>query len=160
MLVYLMRHGEAVSEREDPARPLSRQGETDVRELAGLLAHRFRLMPGHIFHSPKLRAAQTASIISQALPLAPAPEEMDGLRPSDDPAVWSQHLEVMDKDVMLVGHLPHLPRLASLLLLADTGKDILDFTPGTVVCLEKTGRWRVKWMISPQTLKTGGDHRV
>ena len=158
MLLYLVRHGEAVSEGEDRARPLSKQGETDVRELAGLLAHRFRLMPGHIFHSPKARAAQTASIISQTLPLAPAPEEMDGLRPSDEPAVWSQHLEVMDKDTMLVGHLPHLPRLASLLLLHDGDRDILDFTPGTVVCLEKTGRWSVKWMISPQILKAGGDH--
>jgi phosphohistidine phosphatase len=54
---------------------------------------------------------------------------------------------------MIVGHLPHLPRLASLLLLSDSGREILDFTPGTVVCLEKTGSWRVKWMISPDTLK-------
>ncbi len=153
MLVYLVRHGEAVNEREDPARPLSKQGETDIRELAELLAQRFRLMPGHIFHSPKLRAIQTASIISQALPRAPAPEEADGLAPMDDPAIWAERLEVMDLDSMLVGHLPHLPRLASLLLLSDSGREILDFTPGTVVCLEKTGGWRVKWMTSPDTLK-------
>ncbi|MDF1526126.1 MAG: phosphohistidine phosphatase SixA [bacterium] len=151
MLLYLMRHGEAVSEGEDRARPLSKQGETDVRNLAGLLAHRFRLMPGHIFHSPKVRAAQTASIISQALPRAPAPEEREGLRPSDDPAIWSQHLEVVDKDAMLVGH---LPRLASLLLLHDSSREIIDFTPGTMVCLEKAGTWGVKWMISPDTLKS------
>ena len=156
MLVYLVRHGEAVNEREDLARPLSKQGETDIRELAELLAHRFRLMPGHIFHSPKLRAIQTATIISQALLRAPAPEEMNGLAPMDDPAVWAERLEVMDLDTMLVGHLPYLPRLASLLLLSDSGKEILDLTPGTVVCLEKTGAWRVKWMISPQVLKQGG----
>jgi phosphohistidine phosphatase len=153
MLVYLVRHGEAVNEREDLARPLSKQGETDIMELAELLAHRFMLMPGHIFHSPKLRAIQTASIFSQVLPRAPAPEEMNGLAPMDDPAVWAERLEVMDLDTMIVGHLPHLPRLASLLLLSDSGREILDFTPGTVVCLEKTGSWRVKWMISPDTLK-------
>jgi len=153
MLVYLMRHGEAAREGVDSARPLSRQGEADVRELAELLAHRFILMPGHIFHSPKTRAVQTASIISQVLSRAPAPEETDGLKPSDDPAVWSQRLTAMDKDIMLVGHLPHLPCLASLLLLSDSSRDILDFNPGTMVCLENTGRWRVKWMISPDTLK-------
>ena len=153
MLVYLVRHGEAVNEREDLARPLSKQGETDIRELAELLAHRFRLMPGHIFHSPRLRAVQTASIFSQVLPRVPAPEEADGLGPMDDPAVWAERLGVMDLDIMLVGHLPHLPRLASLLLLSDDGREILDFTPGTVVCLEKTGAWRMKWMISPNTLK-------
>jgi len=153
MLVYLVRHGEAVNEREDLARPLSKQGETDIRELAELLAHRFRLMPGHIFHSPKLRAIQTASIFSQALPRAPAPEEADGLAPMGDPAIWGERLEVMDQDIMLVGHLPHLPRLASLLLLSNSGREILDFTPGTVVCLEKTETWRVKWMISPDILK-------
>ena len=89
MLVYLMRHGEAVSEREDHSRPLSMRGETHILGMAGLLAHRFYMMPGHIFHSSKLRAVQTASIISDALPLAPQPEESDGLAPMDDPATWA-----------------------------------------------------------------------
>ncbi len=153
MLVYLVRHGEALSEMEDPARPLSKQGETGIMELAGFLAHHFKLMPGHIFHSPKLRAVQTAAIISQVLPQAPAPDEADGLRPMDDPDAWTERLEIMDMDTLLVGHLPHLPRLASALLLSDSGREILTFTPGTIVCLEKTGGWRVKWMISPDTLK-------
>lgn len=153
MLVYLVRHGEAVSERSDLARPLSKPGEIRIMEMAGILAHHFKLMPGHIFHSPRLRAVQTASIISQVLPQAPAPEETDDLGPMDDPAVWAERLEVMDLDTMLVGHLPHLPRLASLLLLFDSGKEVLTFSPGTIVCLEKTGAWRVKWMISPDTLK-------
>ena len=153
MLVYLVRHGEALSEREEPSRPLSKAGETKIREMAQLLAHRFILMPGHIFHSSRLRATQTASIFSQVLPRVPAPEEADGLGPMDDPAIWAERLEIMDQDAMLVGHLPHLPRLASLLLLSNSGREILDFTPGTVVCLENTGTWRVKWMISPDTLK-------
>ena len=153
MIIYLVRHGEALSEREDPARPLSMKGETDIRELAALLAQRLRLMPGHIFHSAKLRAAQTASIISQALPQAPAPDGADGLAPMDDPAHWMQRLETMEKDTMLVGHLPHLQRLASLLLVSDTGRDIVDLTPGAVLCLERTGSWKVKWMVSPDVIK-------
>lgn len=153
MNVYLVRHGHAVGEQEDPARPLSRQGDMEIRALAELLARSFKLMPGHILHSPRLRAAQTASIIGQALLPAPNPEETDGLGPMDDPTDWAERLEVMDRDVMLVGHLPHMSRLASLLLLWDSGREVLDFTPGTVACLEKAGGWRVKWMISPDTLK-------
>lgn len=160
MKVYLVRHGEAVSDGEDPARPLSKDGDAQIRDLADMLARHFRLLPGHIFHSPRLRASQTASLIWQALPMAPGPEETGGLGPMDDPAVWAQRLEIMDMDTMLVGHLPFMSRLASLLLLNDSGRDVLDFKPGTVACLEKTGGWRVEWMISPQILKLGGDHCV
>jgi len=152
VLAYLVRHGEAVGERDDPARPLSKRGERAIGDLAWLLAHHFELMPGHIFHSPKSRAAQTASILSRILPRAPEPVESEGLAPMDDPGVWAQRLEVMDLDTMLVGHLPHLPRLASVLLL-DSGRRFLEFTPGTVVCLERTGEWKVKWMITPDILK-------
>lgn len=160
MKVYLVRHGEAVSERDDPARPLSARGDAQIRELADLLADRFKLLPGHIFHSPRLRASQTASLISQAFPLAPRTEEADGLGPMDDPAIWAQHLEFMEMDTMLVGHLPYISRLASLLLLNDAGREVLDFKTGAVACLEKTSGWRVEWMISPQILKLGGDHCV
>jgi phosphohistidine phosphatase len=155
MLVYLARHGEAVSERDDPSRPLSRKGAEDIREMAGLLTRHLSLMPGYIYHSPKSRAIQTASILHGALPHALAAGESDGLLPMDDPGIWTQRLETMDLDTLLVGHLPHLTRLASLLLIRDSGREILDFTPGTVVCLEKTGEWRVRWMISPDTLKSG-----
>jgi len=158
MLLYLVRHGEALGQGEDSGRPLSTKGERDIGALAELLAHRFKLMPGHIYHSAKLRAVQTAAIISDQLPQAPTPVETDNLAPMDDPAIWAERLEVADMDTMLVGHLPYMSRLASLLLLWDAGREILDFTPGTIVCLEKTGEWRVKWMISPQILKDGGDY--
>lgn len=153
MQVYLVRHGEALDQTEDTARPLSTKGESNIRLLSELLSQRFKIIPGHIYHSPRLRAAQTASIISENLPLAPAQTETGGLSPMDDPNHWAERLELADKDTMLVGHLPHLSRLASLLLLYDTSKEILNFTPGTAVCLEKAGRWRVKWMISPDILK-------
>jgi len=153
MLVYLVRHGEAFSKLEDPSRPLSRTGDAQINMLAELLTRRFMMMPGYIFSSPKSRAVQTASILGRALARTVTVQESDGLLPMDDPAVWAQRLENTDMDTMLVGHLPHLSCLASLLLMADSGIQILDFTPGTVVCLEKTGSWRVRWMISPDTLK-------
>lgn len=153
MLVYLVRHGVAMDQMEDTARPLSERGARDIERMAELLARGYQITVGKILHSPRLRAVQTASILGKALRQAPAPSETDGLSPMDDPAVWAERLEVMDMDTMLVGHLPHMSRLASLLLLWDAGREILNFTPGTVVCLEKVSGWRVKWMISPDTLK-------
>jgi phosphohistidine phosphatase len=153
MLVYLARHGEALSEEEDPVRSLSEAGRYHVKQIGSLLATRINILPGYIFHSPKTRASQTASILSEALSGPPVPSVQDGLLPIDDPAIWRDRLVNMDKEVLLVGHLPHLSRLASLLLLWDPSKDIFDFTPGTVLCLEKTADWRVKWMLSPRVLK-------
>ena len=152
MLVYLMRHGEALSEQEDPSRGLTDRGKEMIGDLSDLLAHRFRILPGHILYSSKLRAMQTASIISESLPTSPKPEETDGLGPMDDPEIWARRLETMDRDTLLVGHLPHLSRLASLLLIWDAGREILTFTPGTVVCLDRSREWKVKWMISPEVL--------
>ena len=153
MLVYLVRHGEAVSEKEDPARPRSESGRDDIIRISNLLARSIRLVPGHIYHSPKTRASQTAEIISRSLKETPAPAAEDGLLPLDDPSIWGERLPTMDRDVLLVGHLPHLSRLASLLLLWDPGRDIIEFTPGAVLCLEKTAEWKAKWLLSPQDIK-------
>jgi phosphohistidine phosphatase SixA len=46
---------------------------------------------------------------------------------------------------MIVGHLPHLPRLVGLL----TGQS-LSFSTATMVCLEREGAaWGVKWIAKP-----------
>jgi phosphohistidine phosphatase len=156
MLIYLVRHGEALSELEDPTRPLSALGKGNIQRLGDHLARHIKLVPGYIYHSPKARAAQTASIISRALPQAPAPVQVDGLMPMDDPGLWAEQLSTVDRDIMLVGHLPYLSRLASLLLTWDAGKEIADFTPGTVLCLEKSASCRIKWMMTPRVLKGGG----
>ncbi len=153
MFLYLMRHGHAVSEMQDPERPLSEPGRESVRKIAGILAASFRFLPGHIYHSPKQRAAQTASLVSRTIPEAPAAVVGDGLLPMDDPGLWAERIQGAERDLLLVGHLPHLSRLASLLLLWDLNREIVDFTPGTVLCLEKTGSWKVRWMVSPEVLK-------
>ncbi len=52
---------------------------------------------------------------------------------------------------MLVGHLPHLSRLASLLLTADPAREIIAFRMGGMVCLsEWEGQWRLHWILTPE----------
>jgi phosphohistidine phosphatase len=153
LLVYLVRHGEAKSNEENPSRPLSDNGERDITAMAELMAYRVRMFPGRIYHSPKLRAVQTAAIIGEKLQHAPELVESEGLSPTDDPAVWAERLESEDMDIMLVGHLPHITRLCSHLLTFESGREIVEFKPGTVVCLQKTVAWRIKWIMSPDILK-------
>lgn len=153
MLIYLVRHGEALSEQENPERPLSTMGKRNIQRLGAHLAEHIKMSPGYIYHSTKARAAQTATILSQSLSNAPEPVQTDGLMPMDDPGIWAEQLSSVDRDIMLVGHMPYLSRLASLLLTWDAGKEIADFTPGTILCIERTGACRIKWMLSPRILK-------
>ncbi|HDD66024.1 MAG TPA: phosphohistidine phosphatase SixA, partial [Nitrososphaeria archaeon] len=62
MKVYLVQHGEAKREEEDPARPLTEEGKREVEDVARFLAE-LGVRVDRILHSGKLRAAQTANIL-------------------------------------------------------------------------------------------------
>lgn len=156
MLFYLVRHGEALSREENPKRPLSGKGVLEVEDLAEFIAANFKMSVGSIHHSGKSRASQTASILSRALAQSPEVIQSDGLDPMADPGIWSERLSTQERDTMLVGHLPHLSRLASLLLTWNPEVQLLEFDVATAVCLEgAAGNWLLKWMISPGILKQG-----
>ena len=57
-------------------------------------------------------------------------------------------------DTLIVGHLPFLGRLASLLLTEDPDRPTLVFEPGSMACLERAtdGHWALLWMIRPELL--------
>jgi len=152
MRVYLVQHGEAVSEEENPERPLSEKGAADVRSVGDFLYRHARLLIPEILHSGKLRAAETAELLARCLNAVY--DAGPDLQPGDDPARWSAHLTARSRDVMLVGHLPHLSRLAGLLLTGDPGQAPVAFKNAGVVCLESDpeGCWRLQWMITPGLL--------
>ena len=152
MLVYLVQHGDAKREEEDPSRPLSEKGIKDVK---GVASHISRLNIGveEVLHSGKLRAKQTAEIISEKLKIAKGISETDGLSPMDDANMWAERLNKRTDTLMLVGHLPHLGKLASLLLCSKKERNFVAFKMGGIVCLKRddTG-WSLQWMITPETL--------
>lgn len=149
MRVYLVQHGLAKDKSEDAARPLSDQGREDVTRCAGFLSLFEKPRPVKILHSGKLRAEQTADMFAEAWGGIPVERTLD-LAPNDDSSVWSAHLASMDKDVMLVGHLPHLQRLAGLLICGGVAREAAHLRNGGVLCLERgqTG-WSVLWQINP-----------
>ncbi len=145
MLVYLVRHGEAKSEKEDPERGLTDMGKDGVRSVGGLLAEK-GVEVCCIFHSPKKRARETAEILSDFVGTEGGIREVDGLKPSDDPEVWKERLIERGKDAMLVGHMPFMGTLASMLT---GGRDVFFDTAG-VMCLRYDAKgFKVEWSVSP-----------
>jgi phosphohistidine phosphatase len=154
MKVYLVQHAEAKREDEDPARPLSDRGREDVKRVAEFLKP-LGLKVSRILHSGKLRAKQTAEIISGGISSEKGIQEASGLAPLDDPSEWVQRLSSETEDVMLVGHLPHLARLAGILLTGNPEHAPIKFRQGGVVCLERSeeGKWLVAWAVTPELVR-------
>ena len=150
MIVYLVRHGEAKNPAEDPGRGLTPRGVKQVESTARAALER-GARPSAIFHSPKARAAETAGVLAARLNPPDKHEMTDGLAPNDDPREWAGRLQDMDEDVMLVGHLPHLPGLVSLLLGTDGQIENVTFQPATMAALENTNDniWKLLWTINP-----------
>lgn len=153
MKIYLVRHGEAVSSQFDPQRPLSEQGFADVRKIAAFIKSK-EISVEHIWHSGKLRAKQTAEILAESVSVKKGCSARDNLSPNDDVSIIANELEAYDTNLMLVGHLPFLANLASLLVAGKEFASAVAFDAGSVVCLNRCdpGRWQIEWMISPQLL--------
>ena len=147
---FLVRHGEAEPEHLDRRRPLTSDGRREVEKVARAAAAR-QIKIAEILHSEKLRAKETAEILTRFLSPARGVREISGLSPEDDPLSAKAELEAAEESLTLVGHLPQVGRLAALLLIGDSEKTIVDFTPATMVCLARTqGAWALKWIFAPE----------
>ncbi len=149
MIVYLVRHGEAKHPAVDPERGLSPKGVEQAASTARAAARR-GVSPSSIFHSEKTRATETAGILAEYLKPSRKNETAEHLAPNDDPKEWAARLNDTNEDVMLVGHLPHLPGLASLLLNGDDEKEYIPFQTATMAALEKSDKnnWKLLWIIN------------
>ncbi len=152
MKLYLIQHGEAKSELEDPERSLTSKGEAEVNRVAEA-AGKLDIKPSKIYHSGKKRAKQTAEIISSGLKVPDENlEAIQGLNPNDDVHPWLEKIPKEKKDIMLVGHLPFLEKLTSLLLCNDKHARLVLFRYGGIVCLEQKEDkgWAVRWVLTPE----------
>ena len=154
MNLYLVQHAQALTSEEDPERHLSDEGYDTISKVVVFLIPHVPINVETICHSGKARAKQTATILSEHIHAGHGVQETDALEPTADPSVWAERLSNMDDDIMLVGHLPHLSKLASLLLCGDKEKKIVEFRNSGIVCLNRsdTEDWYVKWMVVPEVL--------
>lgn len=155
MEIYLVRHGEAESELVEPAQPLRERGRADVTRMARHAA-RIKVSVAEIRHSTKLRAKQTAEILAAHLKPVHGLRESDDLEPTYDPSKAQGAVETATEPLMLVGHLPHLARLASLLLVGDPHREIVRFRPGAIARLERAEHgWVLGWVFTPEIADPG-----
>jgi phosphohistidine phosphatase len=152
MQIYLIQHGDAKPEDESSERPLSETGTQETRSIAAKL-RQLNIKPTKIFHSPKLRARQTAEIFASSL--GATTEEAEGLKPMDCPSIIQEMLKTLGNtgNYFFVGHLPHMEKLAALLITGSQAFPIHLSRYSAPLCLEQTeGRWRIKFYLIPELL--------
>jgi phosphohistidine phosphatase len=148
--LYLVQHGEAKPESEDPKRPLTDAGRESVARVADW-AVRVGLVVDQIHHSGKRRARQTAEILAEKLRSPQGLAEVAGMKPNDDVRPIIDMLDQYPRSIMLVGHLPFLSRMADMLLLGQSGHDVVRFQYGAIVGMARQDdRWQLTTVIPPE----------
>lgn len=143
-----MQHGKALSKEGNAKRPLSAEGETESRRVARSL-EAIGVSVCCIWHSDKLRSAETAAIISEHVEHS-AMEERKDLDPLAPVYPFRKEIESCGEDLMIVGHMPFLGKLFSLLLTGKDSFELLHFRNSVVVCLEYKDSWSLAWAIPPE----------
>jgi len=162
MKLFLVRHGHAASDPDDTQRRLSTRGTESTRRVAAFLRTSGALAGVQaIWHSPLVRARQTAELLRRELGLKAPVLETAGLRPDDDPVTVADRLDRLDQIVMIVGHEPHLAALATLLVHGAQSPVGFVVKKSSILALETTGArhrksgrlcWCVCWHLSPELM--------
>ena len=126
----------------DPQRPLSEQGVIDTQKLAGVFGG-WDTGLKTIYHSQKKRAFQTAEIIKDKMAAKPQLIEQEGLLPNDPTDAIYDVIQKCSEDLLIVGHLPFLPKLVSRLIGVDESFVLLLMPASSLVVLQREdqGLW-------------------
>jgi len=151
MSLFLVQHGKShPSTDADPDPGLVTAGADDVKRIAAV-AKGYNVSVAAIVYSTKKRARQTAEIFTDALVPVDGMIQKDGLKPMDDVTVFAQNIKGED-NLMVVGHLPFLSKLTSLLITGSLAPPVFQFQNGGIVCLKKdavSGMWIIAWALMP-----------
>lgn len=161
MRLFLLRHAEAAPGLPDAERALTKRGRGQIEKLVESLDWSCLADIRSIEHSGLVRARQTAEDLAKLAALRVPLAIRSGMRPADDPRIMARDVVTSREDRLLVGHNPHLARLAGILLGAGTSEVSLVLKKCGFLALERAepvgkelplGRWRLLWLISPGRL--------
>ena len=165
MKLFLLRHAEAHGTYPDFERELTEKGACSLADLAERLNAHELANVREVWHSPLVRAQQTAEIFAEMSGLGHLPQKArDDVTPDDLPAGVAESLVQREGqgDLLLVGHNPHLTGLASLLLAGDGGAGLIRFKKSGMLCLSRVethglrsssrpfGFWELCWYLIPR----------
>ncbi len=158
MDIYILQHAQALSSDEDPTRPLSKVGKSTIIRIAEY-SRLIGVSVDRIYHSEKLRAQQTAEILANYMRGSDNVEKKTGLNPSDEVEPirnWLKQLVSSDfKSIALVGHLPFLDKLTSLLVSGSNDAHIITFQNACIVKLvpkSSGGEYAIQWILTPDII--------
>ncbi len=179
MKLYLVQHAKAASEQIDPQRPLTEEGRSEIQKVAAFIKP-LNLCVDYLWHSRKKRAEQTAEVLAEVIKVNKAVNARDGLGPNDDVKALKDELISADGDIMVIGHLPFLSKLASLLLAlpqvaGSESANTVAFKNAGIVCLSSRKAralnssdenrsfdklkmvsnvepWQIEWIIIPELI--------
>lgn len=170
--LYLMRHGIAGALGDggvlkDADRPLTLEGRARIKQEAEGI-RKLGLKFNMIFMSPLLRARQTAEGIAEALDLQHKVKTLEALAPGrafvesegKNAEIFLELGAYQFDRALLVGHMPDLSELASLLLTGHRNLNI-EFKKGSICAIEiasipPRGPGLLRWLMSPKHLRTLG----
>lgn len=140
MRYYLVQHGKSYSKEEDPNRSLTDAGIEETQVIAKLLLEKSSRIDW-VLHSGKKRAEQTVSIFAKVLGL-------ETINSTDDVMFFAKR---MQKDTLIVSHLPFLEKLTNYLVVGNSeiSSNVVDYKNSHVVCLEEDpkGIFQVVWIL-------------
>ena len=146
MIMYFVQHGLPIPRAVDPNRPLSVDGRKEVERISSHL-RKMGITVKKVCHSGKTRAKETAQIFADQIGDGNVCE-LSGMNPNDSAIEFAGVLKV--DDAMYVGHKPHMGKLVSYLTTGDEEADVVRFTNGGVVCVEKdSASCHIEWYLKP-----------
>jgi phosphohistidine phosphatase len=153
MKLYLVQHAKAASKEVDPQRLLTAEGRRDMQKITVFIKP-LQITVDNLWHSGKTRAQQTAEILAEVIAVENEMTAYDGLAPNDDVQIVKDSIISAGKDLMIVGHMPFVAKLASLLLTGSESSGTVAFRQGGIVCLncENQNLWQIEWMITPELI--------
>jgi phosphohistidine phosphatase len=173
MHIYLLRHGIAAGVGEggvtrDAERPLTNEGRAKMK-LAAKGMRALGLKFDYVFTSPYVRTVQTARIVAEEFGLGDELVEVASLAAGRVFSHRSGHgadalLEVGAYDfesALLVGHMPDVSELASVLLSGGRGLGI-EFKKGALGCVEVSALpprapGTLRWLLTSKQLQLIGE---
>jgi phosphohistidine phosphatase len=154
MNLYLALHAEVedkTSPELDAGRKIVQQGFDDIDRIGGFAPVAKDGTLSAIYHSHTVRTRETAQGFAEHFKPRDGAVEIDGLMADDDISGWLERLNAADDDIMIVGHMPNLKRIAGSLVAGDEAAHPIQFARAGVACLNRRddNSWAVSWMVTP-----------
>ena len=161
--LYFLRHGIAVDKGtpkfKDSERPLIPKGIKEVKKVAKALK-RMKFKPDLILTSPYIRAAHTAEIAAKILKIKNRFRYSLNLTPSKNFQTLLKELQKLsrkNREILLVGHEPHLSGFISLLISGDSKTRLILKKSGLCKVIYEPqkllpGRCALAWLLTPSQI--------